>query len=74
LRGEFQALYLGQDDPALQPDSFGLGSGDLRTSFLTGETADPGIFAGGFPGENASFLDAAAAGRLAAGSVTRLLQ
>ncbi|MDR1360082.1 MAG: NAD(P)-binding protein, partial [Deltaproteobacteria bacterium] len=75
LLDEFQALYLGQDDPALDPQAFGLGAGDLRLDPITGATQIPGVFAGGFPaGGNRSFMHAAAAGKLAAGSVTRALQ
>jgi Fe-S oxidoreductase len=75
LLDEFQALYLGQDDPALVPEAFGLSPGELRIDRLTGETERPGVFAGGFPEKaKTSFLDAAAAGKLAAGSLTRLLQ
>jgi Fe-S oxidoreductase len=75
LRAEFHALYLGQDDPSLRLEAFGLEGGDLRIHPLTGETKTPGLFAGGFPGEEgALFLDAATAGKLAAGSITRVLQ
>ncbi|MDR2162311.1 MAG: 4Fe-4S dicluster domain-containing protein [Desulfovibrio sp.] len=75
LRDAFPALYIGQDDPELDPETLGLGPGDLRLNPITGETREAGIFAGGFaPGKNASFMDAAMAGKWAAGSVERFLQ
>ncbi|MDR0826797.1 MAG: 4Fe-4S dicluster domain-containing protein [Desulfovibrio sp.] len=67
LRGE-KILYLGLDDPDLDPAAFGLaGPGDP----LTLESPVPGLFAGG---AGLSFIQAAAAGKRAAGSIVRFLQ
>ncbi|MDR2801338.1 MAG: 4Fe-4S dicluster domain-containing protein [Desulfovibrio sp.] len=68
LRRENKAIYLGLDDPALSLAAFGLENpGDP----LTLETAIPGVFAGG---AGLSFINAAAAGKRAAGSITRFMQ
>ncbi|MDR3177311.1 MAG: 4Fe-4S dicluster domain-containing protein [Desulfovibrio sp.] len=70
LLRENKILYLGLDDPALdfRLSAFGL---EHPGDPLTLETAIPGIFAGG---AGISFIKAAAAGRRAAGSITRFMQ
>lgn len=67
-----RALYLGLDDPAVRLDLAGLTDAPQA---LTLETTRPEVFAGGAPGEQAApFILAAADGKRAAGSITRLLQ
>ncbi|MDR2945960.1 MAG: 4Fe-4S dicluster domain-containing protein [Candidatus Adiutrix sp.] len=73
---DFQAVFLGFDDPALPPGSLGLAPGQLETDPVTLALTDrPKIFVCPLAvRENPRFIDETAAGKRATGSIDRVLQ
>lgn len=69
---EYQAVYLGYDDPSLFPQENTLRPTYLATDLLTLETSDARVFCDGTAVP--SRILAAAEGKRAAGSIDRLLQ